>query len=105
MNDEIKEIDNSDLMEILETTSKKDFYRLTLDHELVVRLYNWITNSQQEIERLRNEIKKISEQHIYTLDKLIETQTRIEKINEYIKENGYIDLNGYDLLKITGGDE
>ena len=105
LKDEIKEIDNSDLMELLETTSKKDFYRLTLDHELVVRLYNWITNLQQEIERLRNEIKKISEQHIYTLDKLIETQTRIEKTIEYIKENGYIDLNGYDLLKITGGDE
>ena len=52
MNDEIKE-DVTDLMELLETTSKKEFYRLTIDHELVVRLYNYIINLQQENERLK----------------------------------------------------
>lgn len=81
--------------------SCKDF----LDGEEVYYHIGTLRYAYEEIERLRNEIKKISEQHIYTLDKLIETQTRIEKTIEYIKENGYIDLNGYDLLKITGGDE
>ena len=84
--------------------SCKDF----LDGEEVYYHIGALRYAYEEIERLRNEIKKISEQHIYTLDKLIETQTRIEKTIEYIKyikENGYIDLNGYDLLKITGGDE
>lgn len=41
----IKEIDNSDLMELLK-----------LDHELVVRLYNWITNLQKENEHLRTQV-------------------------------------------------
>ena len=70
MNDEIKEIDNSDLMELLETTYKKDFYRLTLDHELVVRLYNWITNSQQENERLKKENTILKENALMDLFKL-----------------------------------
>ena len=64
MNNEIKEIDNSDLMELLETTSKKEFYRLTLDHELVVRLYNWVTNLQEEnkelLEKFSNKIEEVS---------------------------------------------
>ena len=59
-------------MELLETTSKKDFYRLTLDHELVVRLYNWITNSQQENERLKKEntiLKENAEHNDKVVDK------------------------------------
>ena len=58
MNEEIKE-DVSDLMELLETTSKKEFYRLTIDHELVVRLYNYITNLQQENQKYKEVIDKI----------------------------------------------
>lgn len=72
MNKKIKEIDNSDLMELLETTSKKDFYRLTLDHELVVRLYNWITNLQKSNEILKEQKKKAIEwvkKHIETYQK------------------------------------
>lgn len=65
----------------------------------------WYEEQQEEIEKLKNESKEISKQHIATLDKLIEKQTKIENVIEYIKENGYIDLNGYDLLKILGGDE
>lgn len=59
MNEEIKE-DVSDLMELLETTSKKEFYRLTIDHELVVRLYNYITNLQQENKKYKEVIDKVS---------------------------------------------
>ena len=61
MNEEIKE-DVSDLMELLETTSKKEFYRLTIDHELVVRLYNYITNLQQENQKYKEVIDKVSSQ-------------------------------------------
>lgn len=61
MNEEIKE-DVSDLMELLETTSKKEFYRLTIDHELVVRLYNYITNLQQENQKYKKVIDKVSSQ-------------------------------------------
>ena len=61
MNEEIKE-DVSDLMELLETTSKKEFYRLTIDHELVVRLYNYITNLQQENKKYKEVIDKVSSQ-------------------------------------------
>ncbi len=60
MNEEIKE-DVSDLMELLETTSKKEFYRLTIDHELVVRLYNYITNLQQENQKYKEVIDKTIE--------------------------------------------
>ena len=60
MNEEIKE-DVSDLMELLETTSKKEFYRLTIDHELVVRLYNYITNLQQENQKYKEVIDKAKE--------------------------------------------
>ena len=60
MNEEIKE-DVSDLMELLETTSKKEFYRLTIDHELVVRLYNYITNLQQENINLKHDIEELNE--------------------------------------------
>ena len=60
MNEEIKE-DVSDLMELLETTSKKEFYRLTIDHELVVRLYNYITNLQQESQKYKEVIDKAIE--------------------------------------------
>lgn len=69
MNDEIKE-DVSDLMELLETTSKKEFYRLTIDHELVVRLYNYITNLQQEKEYYKSRCEKAIEYFKYQLENL-----------------------------------
>lgn len=61
MMNEIKE-DVTDLMELLETTSKKEFYRLTIDHELVVRLYNYITNLQLENKNLKHDIEELNEE-------------------------------------------
>lgn len=126
MNDEIKEI-TDDLIKNRDKLVRGFYFPEDLLGTLdLIKLIDYITNLQQEnetkttklnairkyllneIERLRNEIKKISEQHIYTLDKLIETQTRIEKTIEYIKSN-YIDNPiefKEDLLNIlNGGDE
>ena len=57
MMNKIKE-DVTDLMELLETPSKKEFYRLTIDHELVLRLYNYITNLQKENTNLKHNIEE-----------------------------------------------
>lgn len=126
MNDEIKEIVD-DLIKSRDKLVRGFYFPEDLLGTLdLIKLIDYITNLQQEnetkttklnairkyllneIERLRNEIKKISEQHIYTLDKLIETQTRIEKTIEYIKSN-YIDNPiefKEDLLNIlNGGDD
>lgn len=75
------------------------------DDIIMQQIYISLCAYKIEIEKLKNESKEISKQHIATLDKLIEKQTKIENVIEYIKENGYIDLNGYDLLEILGGDE
>lgn len=78
MTNEIKEIDNSDLMELLETTSKKEYYRLTIDHELVVRLYNWITN-------LQDQVKGIREERNYLFNKLSTENKYLQEENERLK--------------------
>lgn len=127
MTNEIKEIDNSDLMELLETTSKKEFYRLTLDHELVVRLYNWITNLQEENEKnkeyiefykdmtdkwkdMSNVFKESSEDYKQRIDKAIEYIEKVPIISDsYFGEDMYLkdihDCYYDDLLDILRGDE
>ena len=104
MNDEIKEI-----LDILKT----DMIHIRLFKEDREELLNYITN-------LQNENKKIAQQHIYTLDKLMEEQTKNENAIEYIKEHISYERGEYgfyrhhlynnfskkDLLKILqGGDE
>ena len=83
MNDEIKE-DVSDLMELLETTSKKEFYRLTIDHELVVRLYNYITILQQD-----------NEMYAQLKDEYEEEIKDLQQENERLKQTQYV--WSYDL--------
>ena len=92
MNEEIKE-DVSDLMELLETTSKKEFYRLTIDHELVVRLYNYITNLQQENQKYKEVIDKaikFIEDTYYSknttdIDNIVFSSDKLIKLREILK--------------------
>lgn len=105
MNNDVKEIlDVSDIMELLETTSKKEFYRLTIDNELVVRLYNYIINLKEE----NRQTKLLKEK--YQLEK--ETyKSRINKALEYIHDYTLSDDTGFDsqasseLTKILEGSE
>ena len=78
MKDEIKEILNGLNVVIKHGGS------VEINSKECKKIIDYITNLQQENERLNN-----------VIDKAI----------EYIKENDYIDLNGYDLLKILGGGE
>ncbi len=51
-----------------------------------------------QIELLKKDVSFKDKQ----IDKL---EKRIDKAIEYINDNGIIDLNGYDLLKILKGEE
>ena len=88
---------------------KNNVFSLEYDKETLVEMCN---DLQEENEYLKKENKKISQQHIYTLDKLIETQTKIENTISYIKEEQYSEpkeLYGLvcsdELLKILGDDK
>lgn len=61
-------------------------------------LIDYITNLQEENKKLKEQLE---------LEKSIcsNQAQRILKAGEYIKENGILDLNGYDLLKILKGEE
>lgn len=65
------------------------------------QLKDYITNLQEENENI------ISESLAYDLAvaRVKELEYRIDKAIEYINENGYIDLNGYDLLEILQGSD
>ena len=104
MSDELKEI-----LESLDKIAKAEYYpEDLLTYKECQLLLNYITNLQEENEELKKEKKKISQQHIYTLDKLIETQTKNENAIEYLNEPNRDEFDysiTYLLEILQGGDE
>ncbi|MBQ4031326.1 MAG: hypothetical protein II625_06195 [Bacilli bacterium] len=89
MNDEIKEI-LAYFEEYVKITDMHDSEPMLNWKDLKIVL-DYITNLQQEN-------KKLSKQHLATIDKLIETQQRIEKAVEYIEKSKEINYKTIDTL-------
>lgn len=79
--------------------SKSEHQRL-VDSEL--RLLNWNTNLQKEVDKRTNELERINEQKTHTFINLVhETKTPLTLVNNYLEE--YINIYGsgeeLDILK------
>ena len=110
MNDEIKEI-----LDWLKDENKDVRNIQVLTRSEINELLDYITNLQQENERLKeyyNLIVKVNEKNI---DRYCDYYSRCEKAIEYMKKNEFININNYwevvefyqDLLNIlqNGSDE
>lgn len=84
----------------LEETSKKCMIYLNEENKIRRMLIEYSKNDLIDfIMRERNQIKHLNN----TIDEL---ENKLKNVVKYIKENDYIDLNGYDLLNIlNSGDE
>jgi len=93
---------------------KDSFYTDILDiptkEDILNQVQCCIIYLQEENKRLKELCDKYEEEHNSTFKMWVrvikerdELQDRIDKAINYIKDNGIIDLNGYDLLDILRG--
>lgn len=112
MNDEIKEI-----LDSLDKIAKAEYYpEDLLTYKECQLLLDYITNLQEENERLKKENKKLSNDLAEAIlfnqkrcEQNKELKQRCEKAIEYIKKwresDGSQGYCTFDLLEILGGDE
>lgn len=84
------------------------YYITNLQNQLEEKtyLYNKLdTESKYVITNLQEKYERMKENAEILANGYNELEKRNEKAIEYIKENGIIDLNDYDLLNILQGDD
>ena len=94
MKDEIKEI--LDKLKNGNWEYENDKYLKELYSNEIDILLNHITNQDKKITNLQEENKKMSKQHLETVNKLIETQEENEKLKETINDDMTVYLKGLE---------